>query len=234
MRIASRVSASRTVRWGIPICVVAALASWFWVRVVPGHRPDLRAGERFGIDVSAHQGEVNWRAVADDGIEFAYIKATEGADFVDPRFAVNWKAARDAGLDRGAYHFFTLCRPGAERAENFLRTVPEAGRALPPAVDLEFGGNCAARPSAESLRRELRSFVDKVELATGSPVVVYVLEDFDAEYGRRRTLDRTFWVRHLFVRPPADDWYLWQVSGRAEVLGIDGPVDLNVMGSRRV
>src|SRR5687767_5289040 len=79
------------------------LARWWF----PHHRPDLRTGERYGVDVSNHQGAIDWEAVAADGIDVAYLKATEGGDHVDRRFAASWDAARAAGLDVGAYHFFT-------------------------------------------------------------------------------------------------------------------------------
>lgn len=162
---------ARRVRWpfiaaGV-LAVVVAVGAYIWFERVPAYRPALESGERFGVDVSTHQGTIDWRRVADDDIRFAYIKATEGGDFVDDHFATNWRAAGEAGLERGAYHFFTLCRPGADQADNFLRTVPKDGSALPPAVDLEFVGNCAGRPSRDDLLRELKTFVDRVEAATG-------------------------------------------------------------------
>jgi lysozyme len=79
------------------------------------YRPALLPGERYGIDVSHHQGVIDWERVANDGISFAYMKATEGNEFVDERFADNWRGAANAGLDRGAYHYFPLCSPGAAR-----------------------------------------------------------------------------------------------------------------------
>lgn len=68
---------------------LAALIAWYVV--LPGHRPSLRDGERLGIDVSRHQDDIDWPSVAEDGIEFAVIKATEGGDWVDPRFEENWR-----------------------------------------------------------------------------------------------------------------------------------------------
>src|SRR5436190_4558929 len=57
-----------------------------------------------GIDVSYWQGDVDWQAVTDAGVYFAYIKATEGADHLDPKFLDNWQEAKQAGVARGAYH----------------------------------------------------------------------------------------------------------------------------------
>jgi lysozyme len=189
----------------------------------------LQLGERLGIDVSSHQGAIDWARASADGINFAYIKATEGGDWVDDRFASNWAGAADAGLQRGAYHFFTLCRPGADQADNFLRTVPLDPTALPPVVDLEFSGNCSGRPDAETLRQELGTFVNRVEAATARQVVFYVMDDFDRRYRVTEVFDRERWRRRLFHRPAADDWVIWQSSDRARVAGIEGGVDLNVM-----
>src|SRR6476660_2447595 len=91
---------------GVLLASLAAL----WFLWYPQHRPSLRAGESIGIDVSHHQGEIDWPRVASDGVRFAYIKASEGGTVPDHRFRENWVEAKKAGLRRGAYHFFTLCR----------------------------------------------------------------------------------------------------------------------------
>lgn len=128
----------------------------------------------------------------------------------------------------GAYHFFTLCRPGEEQAENFLRTVPASGGALPPAIDLELAGNCSARPDRD-VRMEVTAFLDAVEAATGDRVVLYVGDDFEDRYRLRDELDRPVWHRRLLRRPGFERWWIWQFHDRADVDGIDGGADLNVM-----
>jgi lysozyme len=205
----------------------AVAGAWHWW--VPTYRPDLAQGERYGVDVSNHQGEIDWARVADDDIDFAYIKATEGGDLVDAQFERNWEGAGDAGLDRGAYHFFTLCRPGAEQAENFLRTVPPDPGALPPVVDLELSGNCSARPDRASVVRELKAFLERVEAAAGQPAVLYLVDDIEGHYGLRDELGRDLWLRRIGRKPGLDGWWMWQFHDRASVDGIRGGADLNVM-----
>src|SRR5262245_47120900 len=73
-----------------------------------------------GVDVSAHQGAIDWRTLKSDGVSFAFIKATEGGDFTDAEFASNWRESRNAGIPRGAYHFLTQCRTGLEQAKHFI------------------------------------------------------------------------------------------------------------------
>jgi len=189
----------------------------------------LRRGEHRGIDVSAHQGKIHWPMVAAAGIEFAYIKATEGGDWVDEGFRENWRQAGAAGLKRGAYHFFTLSRPGVEQAENFLRVAPPEVGSLPPIVDLEFGGNTQQRPPRESVLRELSAFLHRVESVHRRPAVLYVLPEFQSRYAVREAFPREIWLRSLWQRPSSQEsWKIWQYTPLGRVPGIQGDVDLNV------
>ncbi|TGU69877.1 lysozyme, partial [Mesorhizobium sp. M1C.F.Ca.ET.144.01.1.1] len=120
-----------------------------------GFSPDRAEFPIRGIDVSHHQGQIDWQRVAADDVAFAIIKATEGGTHVDTEFATNLREARAAGLAVGAYHFFTFCRPGADQAKNFIAAVPRGEALLPPVVDIEFGGNCPQRPSPQQLNAEL-------------------------------------------------------------------------------
>jgi lysozyme len=210
------------------LAVLVLIGLGIYTLWLPHYRPSVHDDEVYGIDISNHQGEIDWSKVGEGDVDFAYIKASEGGDYVDEWFNENWAGAEAAGLQRGAYHFFTLCRPGAEQAANFLRTVPSAPSDLPMSVDLELAGNCADRPDAEWVDRELGVFLEQVEAATGKPVLLYVGDDFEGIYPVRRTLDRPVWFRSIIFRPSNPDWAVWQVHDRADVPGIEGGVDLNV------
>jgi lysozyme len=210
------------------MALVSAAAALIWFVWIPGYRPNLREGERYGIDVSHHQGRIDWDRVARDDISFAYIKATEGADFVDSRFAENWKEAEAAGVARGAYHFFTLCAGGELQARNFLRVVPDDRGALPPAVDLELAGNCLARPDPATVERDLHAFLTVVERVTARTAILYVGDDFEERYPVRASFGRPLWHRRFLQRPNVEEWVIWQVSGFAQVDGVRGRVDLDV------
>jgi lysozyme len=213
---------------GATLVVITAAAAFGWFVWLPGHRPSLRPGEMIGIDVSHHQGPIAWDRVAADGIGFAYIKATEGVDFVDERFSENWSASDEAGLRRGAYHFFTLCSPGAAQAHHFLEVVPPDPDALPPAVDLELAQNCSGRPEPDALRRELEAYLAVVEAATGREVVLYIGDDVEDRYAIRGQLHRPLWLPRFLLRP-SGLWLIWQTSAFAHVDGVEGRVDLDVM-----
>ena len=96
-------------------------------------------------------------------------------------FLENWRKAKQAGLIRGAYHFFTFCRPGKEQAQNFIATVPVESGTLPPVIDLEFGGNCQARPPREDLVSELTEYIAEIERVYQQTPILYVTyEAYDA------------------------------------------------------
>ena len=184
-----------------------------------------------GIDVSHHQGAIVWKSVAAEGADFAYIKASEGANLRDPAFAKNWNEAGAVGLRRGAYHFFTLCRLAADQATNFNATVPREATAMPPALDLEFGGNCAARPDREVLLSEIAIFIRMVEAQSGKPVILYLTTEFEDFYHVSDAINRPLWLRRHFLQPAygARPWVMWQASSVRHVSGIKGRVDWNVM-----
>ena len=207
------------------VIVAAGIGAWLYF---VNYSPDRARYPVRGLDVSHHQGEIDWQRVASDDVSFAFIKATEGGDFVDSDFAENLADARAAGVAVGAYHFFTLCRPGAEQAANFLATVPVGQPLLPPAVDLEYEGNCAARPTSEEVRAELDAFLAPVEAAFGQQAVFYITYQFYNDHVLMLP-ERPLWVRWIAWQPNHHDWLLWQYHDRGRVDGIDGDVDLNVL-----
>lgn len=218
-------------RWIAALALTAGLAAFAalgFYAYYRGFSPDRSDYPLRGIDVSHHQGVIDWRRVAADDVAFAIIKATEGGNHVDTRFAANLAAARQAGLAVGAYHFFTLCRPGAVQARNFLATVPADGPQLPPVVDIEFGGNCPQRPSRDEFAAELDSFLTPVEAAFGRPAILYAIGEALDVYGSILP-KRQRWVRSLVMHPGHADWIYWQYQNRGSVAGIEGPVDLDVL-----
>ena len=193
--------------------------------------PDRERFPVWGIDVSHHQGEIDWPAVKQSGLAFAFIKATEGATHADTRFVENWKGAGEAGLARGAYHFFTFCMDGEAQAENFLRVAPRDAE-LPPAVDVEFSGNCKGWESAEAIRAELEVFLARVEAGLGRKATVYFTREAARKILEGRIHGHPRWPRSIFGEPD-DAWTFWQYADNARLAGIRGAVDLDLFrGSR--
>ena len=224
--------ASRKNRWGCGL-FLAPLAFLPLIAVIQAKHwhPSDADWPVQGIDVSNHQGAIDWPRLPEQGVDFAYIKATEGGDFTDKSFAKNWEAAGKAGVRRGAYHFFTLCRSGAEQAAHFIATVPKVPDALSPAVDLEYMGNCRERPKIANVQAEIATYLSAIEAHYGRQAVLYLTEEFDDAYGVSARFDRPLWLRSL-VREPnfgARPWHIWQVSNFRQLDGIKGRVDWNVM-----
>jgi lysozyme len=232
-----RRSGKRAVAWLGALAVLAACALLVAYGFSHGYLrfnyPSLARYPVQGVDVSHHQGDIRWSALKSRRVRFAYIKATEGATFQDSAFATNWRGAAAAGIVPGAYHYFTLCRSGADQAANFIATTNlVAGIGLPPAVDLEFGGNCAHRPTVEAFEAELQVFLTTVSEQLGCRPVLYVTEDFYGPYVEGRFPGYPVWIREMHGEPrlpPGRRWTLWQFADHARNAAIPEIfVDLDV------
>lgn len=190
-----------------------------------------------GIDVSHYQAVVDWPKVARAGVSFAYMKATEGDDRVDDRFAANWKEAAAAGIPRGAYQFFNFCRPAAAQAELFLKTVPADADALPVAIDLERSRSCRKLPAKAAFLKNLDALTAQLAAAYGKQPVLYVTYDIYAKYLAGDKTRRRLWLTDYRQTPELPDnhaWVFWQFSEKGRLDGIDGYVDLDVFNGDRV
>jgi lysozyme len=187
-----------------------------------------------GVDVSRWQGEIDWPKLRSQGANFAYIKATDGGDHLDPMFKKNWRAAGEAGLRRGAYHFFYWCRTAGEQADWFIRNVPKAPGALPPVIDVEWNGEsrCKKRPSRENVLEKMQVFMDKLEAHYGQRPIIYTAPDFYRDNLKGAFPNHPFWLRSVAAHPstvyPGRKWVFWQYSGSGLSHGVEGRIDLNV------
>ncbi|MBN2037092.1 MAG: hypothetical protein JW768_10150 [Chitinispirillaceae bacterium] len=184
-----------------------------------------------GIDVSHHQKRIAWDSVRSDTIRFAYIKTTEGGNWVDSLYLKNLQAARRAGIIPGSYHYFSFCKSGALQARNFCTNARIVSGDLVPAVDVEPLGNCTASPDTAHLRAELGVFMDTVKARTGYEPVIYTTTRFYRDYFRewhRKASHARFWIRSIDAMPAEPkDWVFWQ-HDVSPVKGIQGNVDRNV------
>lgn len=187
-----------------------------------------------GVDVSRWQGEIDWPKLRSQGANFAYIKATDGGDHLDPMFKKNWRAADAAGLKRGAYHFFYWCRTAGEQADWFIRNVPKVAGALPPVIDVEWNGEsrCRKRPSRAKVLEKMQVFMDRLEAHYGQRPIIYTAPDFYRDNLKGAFPDHPFWLRAVAQHPskvyPGRKWVFWQYSGSGLSHGVKGRIDLNV------
>ncbi|WP_439142345.1 GH25 family lysozyme [Planktotalea sp.] len=186
-----------------------------------------------GIDAARFQGQMNWRQIRRQGIRFAWLKATEGGDLLDPEFKANWRAAKRARVPVGAYHFYYFCTDPDTQAKWFIKNVPRLRGGMPPVLDLEwnpFSPTCTLRPPAAEVRRVANRFIKIVERHYQTRVVVYTAPDFWERNDVAR-LKRDFWLRstanHVEQRYRVRGWRFWQYTATGVLDGVEKEIDLN-------
>ncbi len=186
-----------------------------------------------GIDISRHQGKIRWAEVDTKKVNFVFIKSTEGSTFRDDQYSENLAGALRAGIPAGAYHFYSLCVDPLEQARNFLDYTKQfKNNSLPPAIDLEYGGNCKTRPSKSAFRKDLTSFLNVLGSNGLCKPIFYVTAAFYRDYLQSSEFDNAIWAREIIGMPrflKGKSWLFWQYSSRSKFAGIDGFVDQNVL-----
>lgn len=185
-----------------------------------------------GIDVSKYQSSIDWEDVRNMQIRqinigFCFIKATEGADDVDPRFKRNWRSAKEMGIARGAYHFFNPYRAARVQAQNFISEVKLQPGDMPPVLDVEQAGVL----SKDVLQQRVRDWLILVEQRYHVKPIIYTGADFYAKYLAGKFDDYPLWVAHYLAKNKPRvkrDWNFWQHNEAGHVNGITGFVDFNV------
>lgn len=193
-----------------------------------------------GIDVSKWQADIDWAEVKRAGTAFVFIKATEGGDHTDEKFAENWAAAKAAGIPRGAYHFMFWCRPAEDQAEWFTRIVPKDPDALPPVLDVEWNGHsklCPKKIPAEQAREKIAIMLKAMEKHTGKKPIIYTDITFHADVLEGQWNSHPYWLRSVAAEPheryESRPWTFWQYTTTGRVPGIKGAVDRNAFGGSR-
>ncbi|MBR1655578.1 MAG: glycoside hydrolase family 25 protein [Prevotella sp.] len=230
-------------RWGGAV-VITAFYVWafYYFFVSPfGFRwralfgePDYPQGyEIHGIDISHHQGKIDWSElrnamIAKCPLRFVMIKATEGSGHIDENFQENFYQAREYGFIRGAYHFWSIKTPAREQANYFLSQVHLEEGDLPPVLDVE---NIPADISVEDFQREVLTWLHVVEDKYHVKPIIYTYYKFKESYlSDQRFDDYPYWIAHYYVDKVEykGKWKFWQHTDVGRLPGIKGYVDLNI------
>jgi len=212
------------------LLLAAGLALWWAARWTP----DRAIYPVQGVTIDAGNGDVHWGSIKAAGADFAYIAATDGAAGIDAQFARNLTGARDAGVQAGAIHRYSLCRLATDQAANFIRHVPRRADMLPAVVWLDYDDRCPDRPTRALLLSELATFLAQIEAHMGKRSLIAPGPAFEADYQVTRGIARTTWLRRDFFEPDygAHPWAMWQANNYVRLSGADGTVGWNVLSAR--
>jgi lysozyme len=187
-----------------------------------------------GIDVSHHNARINWDKLKNArsgqvGVDFVYIKATEGATHLDKQFQRNWAEAKRVGMKRGAYHFYNPRVMSDRQVANFIGQVRLEPGDLPPVLDLETD----ARKPNEIIVKGVRNWLTLIEAHYGVKPIIYVNEHFYNKYIAGNFDDYPLWLAgysRTDLKDLATDAHVlfWQHSEKGWADGIRGFVDYNV------
>ena len=185
-----------------------------------------------GIDISHHQGKINWEKlcqakIGDEPLSFVFMKATEGVTHVDKKFSYNFQEAKDNGLMRGAYHFFVPGVSADEQARHFLRIAHLEPGDLAPVLDIETIGKL----TPEELREAALLWLHIVEQHYHVTPILYTNYKFKRDYLNTSDFDKyPYWIAHYYVNNLhyKGQWSFWQHTDNGDLRGIRGDVDLNV------
>ena len=142
-------------------------------------RPARADGQVPGMDVSSHQGDVDWAQSWHDGARFVYAKATEGTEYKNPKFGQQYNGSYDIGMIRGAYHFALPDRSdGAAQADFFADNGggwSADGKTLPGALDMEYNpyGDVCYGMDQPAMTAWVQGFNDRMLARTGRYPTIY-------------------------------------------------------------
>lgn len=185
-----------------------------------------------GIDISHHQGEIDWQKLAsakikESQVSFVFIKATEGLSLLDENFNDNFYQAREYGFIRGAYHYFKPNVPASKQAAYYLKQVHLEPGDLPPVLDIEETGNL----SKHELQQAALTWLRTVEKRYRVKPILYTGYKFKESYlNAPEFADYPYWIAHYYVPKLSykGAWKFWQHTDCGRLPGIREKVDLNI------
>ena len=190
--------------------------------------------EIHGIDISHHQGKIDWQELKDHGmidefpVRFVMIKATEGATKVDENFEDNFYQAREYGFTRGAYHFYSVHSSAKAQAAFFMRKVKLENGDLPPVLDVEHKPK---NQTDDEFKQSILQWLEIIETHYGVKPIIYTYYKFKMQYLSDPIFDDyPYWIAHYYVDQVEYEgkWKFWQHTDVGRLPGIKGNVDFNI------
>jgi len=184
-----------------------------------------------GIDISHHQGDIIWAEVATDpNAGYIFVKATEGANFVDRNYKRNFKEAQKAGLKVGSYHFFRPNVSGEVQYRHFINTIDYMKQDLLPIIDVEI--HPSRRMSLTTFYMRLDILLESVTKKIGKRPIIYTGKNFYNKYFANGKYDEyPFMIASYTTDEPVlkndADYIIWQYTATGTARGINGDVDIS-------
>lgn len=192
-------------------------------------------GTIYGIDVSHHQKNIDWTQVKywkDNKISFVYIKATEGATYIDPKYQQNFTGASKNNILVGSYHYFRTTSSVEEQFENFIKNVDKSKQDLIPLVDVEEKKNW----NDCEFHKNFQKFLNMVENHFGQKPMIYTVNNFFNSHLSGKYNSYHFLIGRYGENSPKmidkSNWTVWQFSETGKVEGISKPVDIDVINKK--
>lgn len=207
--------------------------------------------EIYGIDVSHHNGEIDWKLVVDlssPKVQFVFMKATEGSTVVSPKFAQNWAEISKTSLIKGAYHYYNTISESSKQAENFSNVLLSNGFDREGdlyAIDVEVNNS---KQASKEFAQNLGVFVQAMQKRgfTTTPYFYTTKNFWDTNLGThgvellsQNNLWIARWYKNTGQVPPsqptpeelpkgAKKWMVWQFTSKGKIPGILKEVDINL------
>ena len=189
-----------------------------------------RVNSMDGIDVSMHNGAINFASVAATGIDVVIIKATEGVQYIDPMFEAHYEGASGTGLAIGFYHFMSEHTDPAQQAEDFWNAIKDKEYNVIPVLDIE--SNTVGRSQLGVTDRCI-AFLEKFKELSGINCVIYSYVSFANDFLGSSLSEYPCWIAHYGVDTPGEtstwgsNYVGHQYSEKEHLSGIDGNCDMN-------
>lgn len=190
-----------------------------------------------GVDVSRYQGEIDYDLLYDQGVRYAFIKATEGRAHLDPFFYENFKKGMRSDVRIGAYHFFLFDIPGKDQGQYFVDHVPNEKDLLPPVIDIEHYGKYINNPmDYDTVYKEMSDLIDVLYNKYQKYPIIYCNYYIYKDYIQGNFEECDIWFRSISEEipelPDGREWKFWQYSETGELEGYGGSgftdyIDLN-------
>ena len=192
-------------------------------------------GEIYGIDVSHHQGKIEWEKVKkwkNKKLDFVYIKATEGATYIDKTYKTNIKEAKENDFLVGSYHYFRTTSSIENQFQNFIKTIDKSKQDLIPLIDVEEKTNWTNK----EFHKNFKAFLNMVENYFGQKPMIYTVNSFynlnlSGKYKEYHFLIGRYGPNAPNMRDKTS-WTIWQFSETGNVEGIPMDVDIDVLNEK--